>query len=93
MPILIGLILKAIFETVRVLCRKARELKPEPLCANCIHAHVQYGTNARRAISCVYGGTIRPIKLDVLYCTDYQTRNPPVPTRAIGFVHEIVPAE
>jgi hypothetical protein len=54
---------------------------------------MQYGTNARRAISCAYAGTLRPIKLDVLYCTDYQARNLPVRHRVIGFVHQIAPAE
>jgi hypothetical protein len=53
---------------------------------------VQYGANARRAISCTYGGGVRPMKLDVLYCTDYQDRNLPTRTRVIGFVREIAPA-
>jgi hypothetical protein len=52
---------------------------------------VQYMVNARHMISCTYGGALRPMKLDVLYCTDYRTRNMPRPV--VGFVREIVPAE
>jgi len=33
------------------------------------------------------------MKLDVLYCTDYQTRNVSARSRVVGFVREIVPAE
>ena len=93
MPLLIFMLFKVVFEAVRVFRDKAREVKPEPLCTGCLHAHVQYGANARRAISCAYGGALRPMKLDVLYCTDYQTRNLPVHPRVIGFVRESFPAE
>jgi hypothetical protein len=43
-------------------------------------------------ISCTFGGGVRPLKIDVLYCNDYQSRC--VPARAaIGFVRSIAPAE
>jgi len=87
------LLCKFLYEGVRGFLRKAREVKPAPLCADCIHAHVQYCANAQRALSCTYGGRVRPIKLDVLYCTDYLARNVPAPPRVVGFVREIVPAE
>jgi hypothetical protein len=87
------LVFKVAFEAVRVFREKGRKIKPEPLYADCLHAHVQYAANARRAISCTYGGTVRPMKLDVLYCTDYETRSSPVRPRAIGFLHEMDPAE
>ena len=93
MPLFIFMFFKVVFETVRVFRDKAREVKPEPLCTGCLNAHVQYSANGRRAISCAYGGALRPMKLDVLYCTDYQARNLPVHPRAIGFVREIFPAE
>lgn len=64
----------------------------EPLCAACFHAQMQYGANARRAISCAYGGAVSPVKLDVLYCTNYQARSQPTP-RPIGFVHQIAAAK
>ena len=73
--------------------RKAREAKPNSLCMDCLNAHVQYAANGRRETSCGYGGTMRPMKLDVLYCTDYGARNQPVPARAVGFVREIAPFE
>jgi hypothetical protein len=94
MPMFIfALLFNFVLETIRVLRRNQRKAKPEPLCASCLHAHMQYGTNARRAISCAYAGTVRPMKLDVLYCTDYQARNLPARVRVIGFVHEIARAE
>ena len=85
--------LKVTYEAIRVFRKKDRAAKPEPLCVGCLHAHVQYAANARRAISCTYGGAVRPMKLDVLYCTDYETRNAPARRRIVGFVREIVPAE
>ena len=85
--------LKAVFEFARRRVRMMREVKPVPLCKDCVHAHVQYSTNARLAISCMYGGTLRPLKLDVLYCTDYQSRSLPARARVIGFVREIASVE
>lgn len=87
-----ALVFKFVLETVRAVHRDKREAKAEPLCAGCLHAHVQYGAKAKRAISCAYSGRVRPIRLEVLYCTDYQTREQP-PRRAIGFVREIAPAK
>jgi hypothetical protein len=93
MPFLVFVLFRVFVEAVRVFRAKAREIKPEPLCAGCFHAHVQYAVNARRAISCTYGDGVRRMKLDVLYCTDYQARNLPARPRAVGFVREIAPAE
>ena len=86
-------ILKFIVEVVRALVRKMREVKPQQLCVDCFHAHVQYAANGRREVSCGYGGAVRPMKLDVLYCTGYCARNAPARERVIGFVREIAPAE
>jgi hypothetical protein len=85
--------LKVIYEAIRGFHKKNRAAKAEPLCVGCLHAHVQYATNARRAISCAYGGSVRPMKLDVLYCTDYQARNLSARSHVVGFVREIVPAD
>jgi hypothetical protein len=93
MPLFIfAMLLKAVIEGTRACVRKPPAAQAAPLCAECAFAHVQYGANARRAISCTYGGGVRPMKLDVLYCTDYQDRNLPMRTRVIGFVREIAPA-
>jgi hypothetical protein len=86
-------ILKFVAEVVRMVVRRAREVKVEPLCLDCLHAHVQYASNGRRAISCGYGGAVRPMKLDVLYCTGYCPRSAPTRGRVIGFVREVAPAE
>jgi hypothetical protein len=96
MPLLVvfGVLLyNAVCGIARLFIRKIRETKPMPLCKDYIHAHVQYSTKAQVAISCVYGGTVRPLKLDVLYCTDYQSRNLSARPRMIGFVHQIASAE
>ena len=80
-------------QIVRVIIRKAREVEPKSLCMDCLNAHIQYAANGRRSISCVFGGTMRAVNLDVLYCTDYGARDQPVRARSVGFVQEIAPAE
>jgi hypothetical protein len=86
------LIMNALIAFVRFLNR-SREARVETLCVFCSFAHVQYGANGRRAISCTYGGGVRGIKLDVLYCTDYRDRNAPPRVVRVGFVPAIEPAE
>jgi hypothetical protein len=68
--------------------RKTRPVKRQPLCAGCSNAHVQYGAEGRRAISCAFGGMVRPVTLDVLYCTDYRDRKVKTPIVRIGFAPE-----
>jgi hypothetical protein len=80
------LIFKFGAEIVRGLVRKMREVKPLPLCADCLHAHVQYAAKGQHAISCTYGGAVRSVMLDVLYCTDYCARNARKRPNVIGFV-------
>ena len=92
MPLFIFSLLFFVVQAVRTSRRNKRKAAPEPLCTKCINAHVQYGTNGRRAISCAFGGVVQRVKLDVLYCTSYQIRNPPLPM-AIGFVYQIAAAE
>ena len=58
------------------------------LCAGCAFVHMQYGATGRNAVFCTFGGVVRDVKLDVLYCTDYQSRNTP-PRVQIGFAPEI----
>jgi len=88
MPVLF-LFVKLVVEAVRAATRRTRDTKPQPLCADCVFAHVQYSANGRRAISCTYGGTVRNVTLDVLYCTDYRDRNAPPRQARVGFVREI----
>jgi hypothetical protein len=94
MPSLIFILLfRVIASAVGKAVDNARNSKPQPLCAECFYAHVQFATKGRRAISCTFGGMIRPMNIDVLYCTDYRARNMPMRAGVIGLVREIAPAE
>lgn len=89
MPILlIAFIVRVIVEMCRI-ASKRRQAKPRPLCTECAHAHIQYATSKRTAISCTFAGTVRPVAIDVMYCTDYRDRNAAPRVVSIGFVHEI----
>jgi hypothetical protein len=85
MPVVVFLFVRLVIEAIRAIGQRMRAVKPKSLCRDCSHAHVQYGVNGERAISCIYGGAIRVVKLDVLYCTDYRDRNAPPRTTRIGF--------
>ncbi len=89
----VALLLRIFIEAAHGYIRARRHARPQTICDDCFYAHVQYGWRAQRAISCTYGGFVRPMKLDVLYCTDYRGRNLPLRNSAIGFVREIAPAE
>jgi hypothetical protein len=69
--------------------RKRREPKPAPLCATCSFAHMQYAVSGKRVVSCTFGGAVRPIMIDVMYCTDYRDRSAPVRAPVVGFVREL----
>jgi hypothetical protein len=69
--------------------RKRREPKPAPVCATCSFAHMQYAVSGKRAISCTFGGGVRPITIDVMYCTDYRDRSAPQRVAVVGFVPEL----
>jgi len=73
--------------TVRVvrLRKQAATAKTDSVCAACMYAHIQHAANGTRAISCTYGGGVRPMKLDVLYCSDYVNRYAVLPARTVGF--------
>lgn len=89
----VALVSQAIRVGVGACISRARAPSPQPLCTDCFNAHVQYAANGQRAISCTYGGLVRPMTLDVLYCTDYRARNLPLRSGSIGFVREIGAAE
>jgi len=69
--------------------RQARANKPRPLCSDCAHAHMQDAPNGRYAIACTFAGSVRPVLLNVVYCTDYRDRTAPPRLVSIGFVHDI----
>jgi hypothetical protein len=74
----------AVIALVRAV-RGLRAHKQAGLCSNCSFAHIQYAANAKRATSCTFGGGVRLVKLDVLYCTDFRNRYEVVKLRAMGF--------
>lgn len=59
------------------------------LCAGCAFVHMQYGATGRNSVFCTFGGGIRLVKLDVLYCTDYRDRNAAPRLVRVGFVPEV----
>jgi hypothetical protein len=63
------------------------------LCGGCSFAHIQHGARAKIATFCTFGGGIRTVALDVLFCTDYRDRNVTPRIVRIGFVREIGTAE
>jgi len=71
--------------TVRLRTRSATA-RTNSLCTGCTHAHIQHAANGTRAIFCTYGGGVRPMTLDVLYCSDFVNRYAVVPARTVGFV-------
>jgi len=76
---------------VRALCTQAgkmRATKVSPLCIDCAHTHVQYAANGCRAIACTFAGAVRPVTIDVMYCTDYRDRNAAPRLVTIGFARE-----
>ena len=60
MPVVLFVLIKLVVEAIRSALRKTRPVKPQPLCAGCSNAQVQYGAEERRAISCTFGGMVRP---------------------------------
>jgi hypothetical protein len=93
MPALIVVLIVRFFVEIVKAARARKASKPLPLCTACSHAHVQYAANGRRAIACTYGGGVRPMILDVMYCTDYHDRTAAPRLVSIGFALPAVDAE
>ena len=87
-----GVLLYLIVMTVLRYIRRKRAPMPRGLCAECSFAHIQHGADAKSAAFCTFGGGVRPVTLDVLYCTDYRDRNAPPRALPMGFVREIASA-
>jgi len=73
--------------------RQMRARRPRGLCAGCQFVHMQYGATGRNTVFCTFGGGVRPVQIDVLYCTDYRSRNSGTRTVRIGFVPGVRDAE
>jgi hypothetical protein len=65
--------------------RRLRASRPRGMCAGCRFVHMQYGASGRNAVFCTYGGVVRPVQIDVLYCTDYLDRSTGSRPGRIGF--------
>ncbi len=91
--ILVWTIVILLARAVRHLWTQPRRRAQRGLCAGCTFVHMQYGATGRNAVFCTFGGGVRQVKLDVLYCTDYQNRNAPPRLVRVGFAPEIRGAE
>lgn len=68
--------------------RRRRTPKRSGLCQECYFAHIQHGINAKTATYCTFGGGVRTVPINVLYCTDYRGRNAVPRVVRIGFAQE-----
>ena len=94
MPLLFYLILvNALIRLAGAVVRQKREPKPAPVCADCSFVHMQYAMNGKRVISCTFAGTLRPITINVMYCTDYRDRNAPPRVALVGFGRSLPDAD
>jgi len=80
------IIAMAVLRALRLALVERRGAKPRGLCSECAFVHMQYGANGRNAVFCTYGGGVRPVTLDVLYCTDFRNRYVQIRPARIGFV-------
>lgn len=94
MPLLFYLVLiNLLVRAGAAAVRKRREPELAPVCATCSFAHMQYAVSGKRAISCTFGGGVRPITIDVMYCTDYRDRSTPERVVLVGFARQLPESE
>jgi hypothetical protein len=81
-----------VISILRGLFRAARgarvQRRQRGLCGGCTFVHMQYGATGRNAVFCTFGGGVRAVKLDLLYCTDYRDRNAQPRLVRVGFAPE-----
>ena len=59
------------------------------LCRTCVNAHMVRGFSGKELISCTFGGTLRPMKLEVRECTGFSNRLVTItPVRVEGFINK-----
>jgi hypothetical protein len=93
MPLFLFALIIRLTIDVAAFVRKRRTSRRYSRCMDCSHAHVQYATNGRTAIACTFAGGVRPVGIDVMYCTDYHDRNAPPRVFSVGFAAQIRQAE
>ena len=68
--------------------RELRVQKPQPICAECSFAHVQHAVGGAKRIFCTFNGGVRPVEINVMYCTDFRDRSVPArSTVIVGFIN------
>ena len=86
MPWIFYVIVISVLRGLLPAVRKARVRRRQlGLCEGCSFVHVQYGATGRNAVFCTFGGGVRAVKLDVLYCTDYRDRHAQLRLVRVGF--------
>ncbi|HTS07209.1 MAG TPA: hypothetical protein VMP68_16635 [Candidatus Eisenbacteria bacterium] len=90
--ILFVIVVRLVMMSIAAMANHRNAPKPKPLCNECAFAHIQFGACGRSTISCTFGGGVRLLKLDVLYCTDYVPRQRPI-RPAIGFIRQVGPSD
>lgn len=93
MTLFVFVILMALVRGLTAALKRPSEKAPRPLCVGCSFVHMQYGATGRNTVFCTFGGGVREVKVDVLYCTDYRDRNEAPRLVQIGFVPEFRDAE
>jgi len=88
LTLILAMLVRIVVQAIGAWAGRDRKPRPKPLCTECAFAHIQFGACERHAISCTFGGGVRPVKLDVLYCTDYRGRAAPV-RPPVGFFPSI----
>lgn len=81
-----------LIQMVRVLVKEreaAAAEKTKPLCHDCTSAHLQVDGKGRTTVFCTFGGGVRPVKAEVVFCTDFRNRYVPVRPVPVGFVPAI----
>lgn len=89
MPALFLVLIVRVIVEIANAARTRKANKPRPLCTDCTYAHVQDAVNGRRTIACTFAGTLRPVQIDVMYCTDYHDRTAVPRLVAIGFARQV----
>ncbi len=88
-----GAVVYLIVVVVLRFVKRQRAPKPRGLCVECSFAHIRYGANTKRETFCTFGGGVRLVALDVLYCTDYRDRKAAPRIVPIGFARETASVE
>ena len=83
---MLGIVFYLLLLAVIRYLRKTRSPRPQGVCATCVFAHIQYSPTGRIATFCTYGQVVRPVAIEVMYCTDYRDRCVPPRLTVIGFV-------